>query len=456
MTLSQALANYQTKLTYEDLPEEVVSFAKLCILDYFGSALAGSTKEPILMISETIEEMGGNPQATLVTKGKTSALNAALVNGASSHIVELDDIHKGSIIHAATVVVPAALAVAEWKQLSGKELIVAVVAGYEICFRIGEAVSPSHYYYWHNTATCGTFGATAAAAKLLELTEEQTVHAIGNAGTQAAGLWEFIVDGAMSKQLHPGKAAMNGLLAALLAEKGFTGAQKILEGDRGFFKAMSEEYDEGKITVNLGEEFKILENAFKLHASCRHTHAAIDIAVDIVKENDFTAEDIERVEVGCYKPTMDITDNIDPQTQYASKFSVQYCTALALVKGSASLEDFNEKDLWDTTIRGVMAKVDAQLDPEIAAAYPERWGSKVKVVLKNGQEIEKQEDYPKGDAENPVSSEELQEKFLQLATVLPEDKRVAFSEKVLDLEQLENIADLMELVYTPGTETVTR
>ena len=198
MSLSQELANYHSNLTYEDLPEEVISFTKLCILDYFGSAFAGADKEPIQMISETINEMGGNPQATLVTGGKSSVLNAALVNGASSHIVELDDIHKSSIIHAATVVIPAALAVAEWKKLSGKELILAVVMGYEVCFRIGEAVSPSHYYYWHNTATCGTFGSAVAVSKLLKLDEEAFVNALGNAGTQAAGLWEFIEDGAMT------------------------------------------------------------------------------------------------------------------------------------------------------------------------------------------------------------------------------------------------------------------
>ena len=257
MDLSRALANYSVGMTYEKLPPDVISFTKLCILDYFGSAIAGSDKPPIQMISDLIKEMGGTEQANLFTGGKSSVLQAALLNGASSHVVELDDIHKGSIIHAATVVIPAALAIAEWKELSGKELITAIVVGYEVCYRIGEAVSPSHYYYWHNTATCGTFGAAIAAAKLLQLTEEETIHALGNAGTQAAGLWEFIEDGAMTKQLHAGKAAMNGVLAALLAQKGFTGPLKILEGNRGFFKAMSDEYDTTKITKSLGSEFKI-------------------------------------------------------------------------------------------------------------------------------------------------------------------------------------------------------
>src|SRR5699024_1099389 len=167
MELSNKLASYIIKTNYEDIPEEVVEFTKLCILDYFGAAIAGSTKPPVQMIHDFAVEMGGEPQATLVTGGKTSVAQAALVNGAASHIVELDDIHKGSISHAATVVIPAAIAVAEWKKLTGKDLITAVVIGYEVCYRIGEAVTPSHYYYWHNTATCGTFGAAAAVSKLL-------------------------------------------------------------------------------------------------------------------------------------------------------------------------------------------------------------------------------------------------------------------------------------------------
>nr|WP_285853148.1 MmgE/PrpD family protein [Sporosarcina luteola] len=437
------MAKVYSQLTYEDLPEDVISFTKLCILDYFGSALAGISKAPIQMISEAVAEFGGNPQATLVTGGKSSVLNAALVNGASSHVVELDDIHKSSIIHAATVVIPAALAVAEWKELSGKDLILAIVLGYEFSFRIGEAVSPSHYHYWHNTATCGTFGSAVAAAKLLNLDEEAFINALGNAGSQAAGLWEFIEDGAMTKQLHTGKAAMNGLLASLLAEKGFTGAKKILEGNRGYFNAMSDVHDAEKITRNLGNEFKILENSFKVHASCRHTHAVIDLAIDIANGNDFELDEIDYVEIGAYQATLDITDNNDPKTEYASKFSVQYCTALALVKRSAGLDDFGGENLWGNAIRDVMDKVHLELDPAINAAYPKEWGAKVTVVLKSGKTIRKQTDFPKGDPENPVTAEDLRAKFIKLATNLTEENRQVFADRVLGIETIDNVADLM-------------
>jgi 2-methylcitrate dehydratase PrpD len=444
MGLSQSLARFIIDTKYEDLPKEVVEFTKLCILDWLGSALAGEMKPPVRMIHEMVQELGGNPQATLITGGKSSIANAALVNGAASHIVELDDIHKGSIIHAATVVIPAALAVAEWKQLSGKDLITAVAIGYDVCFRVGEAVSPSHYYYWHNTATCGTFGSAAAVAKLLNLNEEQTVHALGSAGTQAAGLWEFIEDGAMSKQLHPGKAAMNGTIAALLAQKGFTAASRILEGNRGFFKAMSEQYNEEKITQNLGSTFKIVENSFKIHASCRHTHHAVDMVLEILKERSVKSTDVEKIRVKTYQSVLKITDNPEPKTIYASKFSVQFCTSLALVKGSAELADFNEETLWDPTVREMMKKVEPSVDPEIDSAYPEKWAAVLELVLTNGEVIVKQTDYPKGDPENPVSAVELTNKFRSLTTHLSEEKVNRFINRVMGLEDMDNVCKFMD------------
>lgn len=444
MELSHDLAKYIVSTKYEDLPQDVVSYTKLCILDYFGSAFAGSSKPPVKMIDELVRELGGEAQATLVTGGESSVANVALVNGAASHVVELDDIHKASIIHAATVVIPAALAVAEWKDLSGKDFITAVVVGYEVSYRIGEAVSPSHYYYWHNTATCGTYGSASAAAKLLGLNEEEIVHTLGSAGTQAAGLWEFIEDGAMTKQLHPGKAAMNGVISALLAQKGFTGARKILEGNRGFFKAMSDEFKVDKITNGLGKEFKIIENSYKVHASCRHTHHAMDLMINYKNESTVNPEEIERITVKTYQIAINITDNDDPTTEYASKFSLQYCTALALLNGQGGLDQFNDQALWNEEIRSLMKRVDVQVDPEIDRLYPEKWGAVVDVHLKSGETITKKTDYPKGDPENPVTAVELLDKFMKLAYKLPENDRELFADKVMALESLENVKELMK------------
>jgi 2-methylcitrate dehydratase PrpD len=444
MSLSEKLADYILNTSYEDLPSDVVEFTKICLLDYFSSAIAGSEQEAIQIIDELVKEMGGEPQSALVTGGKTSVTQAALLNGAAGHIIEQDDIHKSSIIHAATVVIPAALAISEWKKLTGKELITAIVIGYEVCYRIGEAVTPSHYYYWHNTATCGTFGAAAAASKLLQLNKKQTIHALGSAGTQAAGLWEFIEDGAMSKQLHPGKAAMNGVISALLAEKNFSAAQKILEGKRGFFEAMSEAYDVSKVTNKLGEEFKIMENSFKVHASCRHTHHAMDIMMDLAKESDIQLPDVERINVKTYQVAIDITDNADPETLYAAKFSLQFCTALALLIGDGGVDAFNEDNLWNDKIRQLMKLVNVSVDPEINKQYPDKWGAIVEVELTSGNWIIKETDFPKGDPENAVSTEDLLKKFKTLTNSLAASAQNSLSDKLLHLESLNTIEDLFD------------
>ncbi|MFD2925621.1 MmgE/PrpD family protein [Halobacillus naozhouensis] len=438
--LSQTVAKFIRNTSYEDFPEEVIDFTKMCLLDWAGSAIAGKDKAPVQKIAEHIDEMGGHSQAATVNGKTTSAVQAALVNGASSHIVELDDIHKASIIHAATVVIPAALAVSEWKERSGKELITAIVLGYEVCYRIGEAVSPSHYYYWHNTATCGTFGAAAAVAKLLDLSEEQLVYALGSAGTQASGLWEFIEDGAMTKQLHPGKAAYNGTLSALLAEKDFTAAEKILEGDRGFFLATSEEFDQSRVTAELGERFKITENSFKVHASCRHTHSVIDVILDLIDKHQIDFDQVAAIHIGTYKTALDITNNPDPNTVYASKFSIQFCAALACLRKQASLSDFDEENLQDASIRSLIERTKVFVEPTIEADYPEKWGAEVEIVFNDDKSIKQQTDYPKGDPENPVSLTELTTKFKDLASSSPENDTEAMIEYILNIDKENELA----------------
>lgn len=442
MTLSEQLAEYIVGVRYEDVPRDVVEFTKLCIVDYYASLLKGQEAAPVQMMEEAMRLLGGVEQATTATGWKSSVTNVAFVNGGASHVIELDDIHKASIVHAATVLMPAAIAVAEWKQLSGKALLEAIIAGYEVAFRVGETVTPSHYYYFHNTATCGTFGAAAAVAKLLGLTKEQIVEALGSAGTQAAGLWEFIEDGAMSKQLHPGKAAMNGILSALLAQQGFTGATKIFEGRRGFFEAMAEQYDITHMTDQLGEVYKITENAFKVHASCRHTHAAMDLALQL---NEKVAargmEQIENVHVGAYKVALDITDADNPQTIYAAKFSMQFCVALALVRGKGGLSAFNEDTLHDTTIRQLMERLTVAVDEEIDVQYPNEWGAKLVVTWQDGTKDEVQSAFPKGDPENPLTKADFIEKFHELVPL-----EVAQKDRILmELLRLEEI-DVQQLI----------
>lgn len=446
MTLSEQLAEYIVSVRYEDVPKEVIEFTKLCIVDYYASLLKGKDAAPVQMMEEAMQLLGGDEQATSATGWKSSVTNVAFINGGASHVIELDDIHKASIVHAATVIMPAAIAVAEWKKLSGEALLEAIIVGYEVAFRVGETVTPSHYYYFHNTATCGTFGAAAAVAKLIDLTKTQIVEAFGSAGTQAAGLWEFIEDGAMSKQLHPGKAAMNGILSALLAQRGFTGATKIFEGRRGFFEAMAEQYDVTRMTENLGEQYKIMENAFKVHASCRHTHAAMDLALQLHdKVRARGVEQIEKIHVGAYKVALDITDADNPQTIYAAKFSMQFCVALALLTGKGGFTAFNEQTVQDNAIRELMKRLVVELDEEIDAQYPQEWGAKIKLMWQDGTMDEMQSAFPKGDPENPLIKQDFIDKFYELVPLSHMQKEHIVNE-LLRVEDIQ-VQQLIEAIH---------
>lgn len=445
VSISQALTRYVVGLQYKDLPPEVVQAAKDAFLDWLGSAAAGADKLPGQILLELVEEMGGNPEATLISTGeKTSGILAALVNGAMSHTVELDDVHKASILHAGAVVIPAALAAAEKAGADGRKLIEGIVAGYEVAIRIGEAVTPAHYYYWHTTATVGTFGAAAAAGKILGLNEDQLIHALGTAGTQAAGLWEFLADAAMSKHLHPGKAGLNGLLAAQLALKGFTGASQILEGEKGFVKATAAEYDLNKITDGLGSGYKILENCVKVHASCRHTHHAIDVALEIVKAHDVNPGEVAKIVIKTYPIAIDITGNFHPDSLYAAKFSLPFCVALAVKERKAGLNDFHLGNLADPVIQTLMTKVELLEDPALTALYPEKWPAEVVITLGDGRTVSGRTEYPQGDPENPVTPEQLLAKFRALAGNL--FKTQAVEDLILSIMELEKMTNLSALL----------
>jgi 2-methylcitrate dehydratase PrpD len=423
--VTEALACVLAATTYEDLPAAVIEDAKLAILDWFGSALAGALEPPARIARTVVRTLGASDDATLFPGEHSSAAGAALANGVASHILEFDDVHKGSTLHAAAPILPAAFAIAERERASGRALLLAAVLGYEAAFRVGEAVNPSHYYYWHPTGTAATFGAAAAAGSLLGLDGDRMRDALGSAGTQAAGLWEFNADGAMSKHLPPGKAAMNGILAADLAQAGFTGASRILEGERGFFRATSTDHDAGKITDGLGSCWKISENCYKLHSCCGHTHTAIDTAIDLRHERDWHDGDAVRqiaaIEIALYGPGYEIVRRLNPRTTYQAKFSVAYCVAAALAEGRAGLEQFAPErfgpdGVVEPAIAALLDRTTVRIDPELTARYPERWPARVTIRCTDGTTISGEADYPRGNPENPVPFATLEAKFRDLVT----------------------------------------
>ncbi len=443
-----SLARFITTTHFGDLPESAIDSARFAFLDWLGSAFAGCTAEPSRIIADLVWEIGGVPESTVIgSQKRTSCVSAAMANAAFSHVVEMDDLDTVSIYHPAAPIMPAALAIAEREGKSGAEFIRAIVLAYEVSIRIGEVVNPAHYRYWHTTATVGTFGAATAAAVLLDLNLEQTVWALGNAGTQAAGLWEFLVDGAMSKQLHPAKAAMNGALSALLAKRGFTGAKRILEGEKGFCQATSPGSDPRKLIDGLGpgmKTYKISRVSFKQHASCRHTHSAIDAVIGLVNNQHLQPEDIERINVKIYEGAMDLLGKVEANTCYAAKFNLPYCLAMAAVHRSASLDRFTEGNLRDKKVRALMERVTLQIDPQLDECYPEKWPAIVEIVTRCGETFVSRVDHPKGDPHNPMSRDELCRKFRTLASGALRPAQVEkYVEGSLRLDSLENMGGFL-------------
>jgi len=402
------LAAWLAGVTYGDLTAQGLEDTRRSVLDWLGSALAGAVERPARMAQRVVAMLGQSDEATVFAAGRSSAAGAALANGVASHILELDDIHKGSTVHAAAPIIPAALAVAEREHAGGRAFLLAVAVGYEAALRIGEAVNPSHYRYWHPTGTVATFGAAAAAGSLLKLNAIQMRSALGSAGTQAAGLWEFNADGSMSKHLHPGKAAFNGVLAADLAREGFTGASRILEGDRGFFRAMSERFDASRITDGLGEKWKISENCYKLHACCGHTHSAIDLALEL----RCALDDVVAIHIETYGPGYEIVRNCAPVTSYQAKFSIAYCVAVALVDGAVGLAQFQNVGRAD--VRSLLERTSVAVAGDLTAKYPAAWPARVTIARRDGTSITRSADYPRGNPENAVPTSMLEDKFRAL------------------------------------------
>lgn len=363
------------------------------------------------------------------------------------HITETDDLHRSSVTHPACVVIPAALEMARHLDLTGKMALEAVVIGYETMIRMGDALGDAHYKIFHNTATAGVFGAAAAAAYLLELNENQWVWALGNAGTQAAGLWQFNADATMSKHLHAGHAAQAGVRAALMAARGFTGPEHILEGEKGFFKAMCPDARPHAVT-RTSRRWRIGETSVKPYPSCRHTHPAIDAALELrlrLEEKGYTWGDIQQVVIHTYATSQRVTDNPAPDTTFAAKFSIQFCVATALMNGFPTLADYEEERLRTTASHPLMRSIAVEVDETFTRRYPGAWGSRLELTLLNGHTMKAEITAAKGDPENPVTEQELREKvlgeFVYAGMNTVEGKQLY--ERFLQLPSAEEIPHLM-------------
>jgi 2-methylcitrate dehydratase PrpD len=415
--MSELLADFAANLRFEDIPHAVIQRAEDLFLDWFGSALAGKNSRPVEALECFAKSMGPATgiSEVLISRRATSPLFAALVNAAASHFAEQDDVHNGSVFHPGTVVFPPALAVAQSLGSSGRDLLTAAVAGYEVGIRVGEFLGRSHYKVFHTTGTAGTIAAAAATGNLLRLTPDQMLNAFGSAGTQAAGLWEFLRDAADSKQLHTAKAAADGLLSAYLAQQGFTGAKRIFDGPQGMAAGMSTDAEPTKLVSRLGDRWALTETSFKFHACCRHTHPAADALLQVVNDNKLAPGDIARVTAHVHQAAIDVLGAVDvPQSVHQAKFSMGTVLALIAVFHRAGLREF-EDHYTDPRVAALWSKVTMAFDPEIDRAYPARWIGKVTVETNAGRILHGRVVEPRGDPGNPLTRAEIEEKTLRLA-----------------------------------------
>ncbi|WP_420403986.1 MmgE/PrpD family protein [Nisaea sp.] len=408
-------AGFVAGLDKADMPEVARHHARRCVLDWFAATVPGGVLSPATLLQSAVAEDLDRGRARLIPSGRrATARAAALINGAASHTVEFDDIYRDGLFHPGVVVIPAALALAEDKGVSGEVFLRAVIAGYETANRIAAAVNPAHYDFWHTTATVGFFGAAAASSAVLGLSASQTAHALASAGTMAAGLQQAFRAEAMSKPLHAGRAAEGGLLAARMAEAGITGALDILDGAAGFGAAMSRNVDWTAAVAGLGTDWTIERTTQKNHAACGHVHAAVDAAWEIVTANGLAVGDIARIEVGSYAKSLEICGNADPKTAFEAKFSLPYCVGAAIATGAVRIAAFTPEALADPDIRAIAAKVDHSVDPDCEAAFPKKRSARVAIETVDGRHFSHHAPTRKGDPDAPLSDAELDAKFTEL------------------------------------------
>lgn len=447
-SLSERLANFVCKLEYAQLKRKVVEQSKRCFLDFVGVSLLGSDTDVGKILITIMKSMGGVKESTIIGDGnKIPCINAAFVNGAIAHIHELDDGHRFAMGHPGAPIIPAALAIGEKVDATGKELITAIVAGYEVFIRIASSINPSHLLRgFHTTGTCGTFGATVAAGKLLSLNVSELTSALGIAGIQAAGLMEVMRGESVVKPLQPGRASQSGVFAALLAQDGITAPSTILDGEDGFCRATSNDCDLQAIARNLGKNYEILGVYFKFYASCRHTHPSIDATLKLVNKYNISPQEIKEVRIRTYSAAYHLCGKgYTPKTVSTAKFSLPYCISVAIIERRVDPDVFTIHKIKDQKILRLAKKVKVEVDSDIDKSVPKERGSRVEIVKISGEKYECYVENPYGEPEIPASSEDLRNKFRALSTkVISTQKTDKLIELINRLETLESVEEIKE------------
>lgn len=444
MNKTRQLCEFLHGLTPERVGKENLVDIRYKTLDWLGCAIAAQTCGCADSIAELTRRAGGNPQATGIGLGeRTSAQSAAFYNGILSHALEYDDTNKIAITHPGAPVVAAALAAAESRDATFLEYAMGVAAGYEAMIRLGGAVNPDHYVHWHTTGTCGTFAAAAAAAKIFGLSAAQTETAMGIAATMASGL--VYVFGTEAKLVTVGNAARNGLLAAELAEAGFTAPEDAFAGPKGYARSAGGKEDLSFMVPQPGDSLMLEDAYYKLHASCGHTHSALDALQDLMEEHQVTAEQVERMEVEVYRTAWELCAAYQTETELKAKFSLPFCLASMLTYGRCTLSEFRPEVLHSAEIAELAGRISVRENEEFTKTYPRLRTERVKLWLTDGRTLERAVDLPVG---RPPQSR-LEDKFYTLTgMVIPREDAEKILETVLTIPEDAPVRTLGDLICT--------
>jgi 2-methylcitrate dehydratase PrpD len=418
--LTERLAEFVVGTHLEDLPLAVLEAARKSLVDYLGVAICGSARGELSpMARAVVSAMQGRPECQLVFVGeKTPAAWAAFYNGVASHTIELDDGYRQGTTHPASAIIPAAMAAGERIGADLGALLRSVVLGYEVSLRIASAINPSHMFRgFHTTGTCGPFGAGVSAASIMGYNVEQVTHTLAISGLQSAGFQEMLHDHPMIKPLQPGKAAMAGILSADLVAQGARGPRSLFEGDKGFFKGMSDiPHPEQAVEDGLGENYQLFRCYTKPYPTCRHVHPAIDLALSLRNQHQVRIEQIANITICTYSVAISETGQVwQPTSPAEAMFSIPYAVAAVLCDGAFTLDSLRPERFNRPVVKDLASKVVIERDPHRDAVYPTQRGATVTIRLADGREFLTQEDLPKGEPENPLPDAELQAKFFTLS-----------------------------------------
>jgi 2-methylcitrate dehydratase PrpD len=443
--VTRILARYVVQSRLADIPPAVRQEAVRSFLNWLGCAVGGSIHPTVDRALAALRPFAGAGQASVLGReDRLDILHAALINGISSHVFDFDDTHLKTIIHPAGPVASAVLALAEHQPVSGAELLHAFILGVEVECRIGNAVYPEHYDIgWHITGTAGVFGAAAAAGKLLGLNEQQMVWALGIAGTQSSGFREMF--GTMCKSFHPGRAAQNGLTAAMLAKQDFTSSDRVLEAPRGFAHVMSTKRDFAEITEGLGERFEIALNTYKPFACGIVIHPTIDGCAQLRNEHKLKAEDIASISLRVHPLVLELTGKKTPKTGLEGKFSVYHSAAVAVIYGAGGETEYADAVVQDAKVIALRDRVTATAEKGIHEDE-----AHITVTLSDGRKLEKHVKHAIGSLEHPLSNEGLEAKFRGLTeTVIG----ATATKRLLQLAWgIADLADAAEIARASTTE----